>query len=454
MKKELLCSLLFPSMLFAANTKGKPNIILILIDDAGYADFGFSGSKEFKTPNIDRIANNGLVFTDMHASASVSGPSRSGLMTGRYQQRFGCETNTSLDIVGVPTNERFFSEILQLEGYKTAAFGKWHLGSTFEQHPNSRGFDEFYGFLGGARGYFFNESFLNHETKGIMHNREYVRFDGYLTDVFADKAVDFIDENKKNPFFIYLSFNAVHSPFEAKDSDIALFKNTSRPTLAAMTWALDRAIGKVLNKLEDEHIIDNTLIMFMSDNGGDFSKGNSKDNYPLKSEKGLEFEGGHRVICTFRWDNVIPKHTRFDGLSSMLDIFPTVLNVSGSDYKSNKKVDGVNLIPFILGKKNNNPHEWLFWRIERWKAVRYNNFKLVSAQGVGDRMYDLSNDINETIDLRHTHSELYKEMKKRLYEWEDVLIQPIKRGESKWKDVKASMYKAYFNNEIPKRRTP
>lgn len=441
-------------MLFAANIKEKPNIVLILIDDAGYADFSFNGSKEFKTPNIDKIADNGVIFTDMHASASVSGPSRSGLMTGRYQQRFGCETNTSLNI-GVPLNERFFSEILQLEGYKTGAFGKWHLGSTFEQHPNSRGFDEFYGFLGGSRGYFYNEKFFNHRTIGIMHNREYVKFDGYLTDVLADKAVDFIDKNAKTPFFMYLSFNAVHSPFEAKKSDLNLFKGTSRPTLAAMTWALDRAIGNVLDKLEEENIMDNTLIIFVSDNGGDLASGNSKDNHPLKSEKGLEFEGGHRVVCAFRWDNVIQKHSKFEGLSSMLDIFPTVLFISGSDYKMKKEIDGVNLIPFLLDKKSNKyPHDWLFWRIERWKAVRYKNFKLVSAQGVGERMYDLSNDIGETKDLKDIHPDIYKQMKKKLYEWEDMMIQPILSGEDSWKNVKASMYKSYFDNKIPTKRTP
>lgn len=442
---------LLPITAYSGIVQKRPNVVLILVDDAGYADFGFAGSKDFTTPNIDTIAKEGVTFSDMHSTASVSGPSRCGLMTGRYQQLFGCETNASADL-GLPLNERLISELLQLQGYATAAFGKWHMGSDFEEHPNSRGFDEFYGFLGGSRSYFFNKDHLCHPKIGIQHNREFVKFDGYLTDVLADKAVDFIDRNKEVPFFVYLSFNAVHSPFEAKQSDLELFKNHPRQILAAMTWSLDKAVGRVIEKLRKERIIDNTLLIFVSDNGGDFAKNIKKNNYPLKAQKGTEFEGGHRVVCAMRLESQIPQGKIFNGLSSTLDIYPTILALSGAKYYFQRKLDGVNLLPFLSNKikRKINPHKWLFWRIERWKAVRYNNFKLISATGVGDRLYDMENDIGETKDLRKSHAKIYTLMKKKLYEWEDRLSIPLCQGEESWKKVKAHMYEEYFHNREPK----
>ena len=212
------------------NETKKPNIIAIIIDDAGYIDFGFMGSKDLETPNIDELAKNGVVFTDAHVSATVCGPSRAGIMTGRYQQRFGFEANHTGDKesgdIGLADNIPTMADEFQNNNYKTTAVGKWHLGATESDHPNKRGFDEFYGFLAGGRSYF---PITNPSKEHMLQfNSKRVQFDGYLTDVLGDYSVKFVEENKEQPFFMYLAYNAVHTPMHAKKEHLEKYKNHPR----------------------------------------------------------------------------------------------------------------------------------------------------------------------------------------------------------------------------------
>ena len=297
-KNLLLLPLLIGSTAIA---KQKPNIIVLLADDAGYADFGFMGSMDLKTPNIDKLAANGVIFTDAHVSATVCGPSRAGIMTGRYQQRFGFECNPSSDSFGVDLREFMIASAMKQAGYVTAAFGKWHLGDKPGYRPNERGFDYYWGFLSGSRSYFYDEQNSDKagDSRAITENRTHVSFEGYLTDRLGEKAVDFIGQNKEKPFFIYWAPNAVHSPMEAKTEDLDLFEGHPRQKLAAMTWALDRAVGNIVDKLKKEGVLENTLIFFLSDNGG--ATNNQSTNFPLKGFKGNKFEGGHRVPFFVSW---------------------------------------------------------------------------------------------------------------------------------------------------------
>lgn len=277
-----------PLLLTSAAQKqlNRPNVLIILLDDAGYNDFGFMGSKDLKSPNIDALAAQSTLLTNAHVTASVSGPSRAGLLTGRYQQRFGAECNFD-DTSGLALNEKTIADVFKSNGYTTSCIGKWHMGNWSEFHPNKRGFDHFFGFLAGARSYFYDEktadkpgNFQNLQLNGVPQ-----KFDGYLTDVLSNEAVRFIQKTN-DPFMMYLSYNAVHTPMEATSADMELFKSHPRQTLAAMTWAVDRAVGAVINTLKSKGIFENTLIFFLSDNGGAYE--NQSSNYPLKGVKGTK----------------------------------------------------------------------------------------------------------------------------------------------------------------------
>ncbi len=431
----------------------KPNVIVMLLDDAGYADFGFMGCEDLKTPNIDRLANNGVVFTDAHVSASVCGPSRAGLITGRYQQRFGFECNPPADFTGVDLAELTVGDAMQAAGYKTAALGKWHLGDGPEYRPNARGFDYFWGFLAGGRSYFTHEK---QDVEGTIHsvreNDQFRTFEGYLTDRLGDKAAEFIGQNKTEPFFMYWAPNAVHTPMEATGEDLKMFEGHPRQTLAAMTWALDKAVGTIVDKLEQEKLLDNTLIFFLSDNGG--AHNNQSSNLPLKGFKGNKFEGGHRVPFFMHWPKELQAGQRYDGLTSALDIVATSIAVGGGTFPTDKPLDGVNLLPFVKGENKTEPHQHLFWRKDKMAAVRVGDNKLIRVEKLGQRVYNLKDDLQETNDLTETKPELSTELNSTLETWESELIRPLWTEGKKWDMVTWMIHEDYFNNMEPKVKNP
>lgn len=454
MKVRLLITGLLLVFLFGCSSKEikKPNIIVILIDDAGYADFGFAGCNDLKTPNIDKLANNGIVFTDAHVTASVCGPSRAGLITGRYQQRFGFECNPSTDSFGLDTNELTLANAMKANGYVTAAFGKWHLGDIPGYKPLDRGFDYFYGFHSGGRHYFRNKL---HDVPNGSHsmwlNDKNVTFEGYLTDALGDNAVNFIEENKTRPFFMYWAPNAVHTPLEAKEEDLGLFEGHPRQMLAAMTWALDRAVGNIVKKLEQEQLLDNTLIFFLSDNGG--ATNNQSSNEPLKGFKGNKFEGGQRVPFFVHWPALTNKEgslrpgSKFHGLTSSLDIFTTSVDAVGGSFSNSSTLDGVSLIPYLKGQKTGDPHEKLFWRKDKMAAVRVGDYKVIRVEGLGCRLYDVEDDLEETMDLSSIDSLALKRLNNELTTWEETVTQPRWTEDEKWNKVTFLIHEDLFYNK-------
>jgi len=422
-----------------------PNIIVILADDAGYADFGFMGG-DIPTPHIDKLAESGVVFTDAHITATVCSPSRAGLITGRYQQRFGHEANIPPPELGMDPSEQTLGDALKLAGYRTGIIGKWHLGSGKQYHPGQRGFDEFWGFLGGSRSYHFNENRddARGQEREILHNYTHVDFQGYLSDEFSSQSIRFIEENQDQPFFLFLSYNAVHTPMHTLESDLKKFMDHPRAKLAAMTWAMDRGVGLVMNKLEEEGIKENTLVFFLSDNGG--ASNNLSSNQPLKGFKGNKFEGGHRTPFILSWPARIESGQRYDGLTSSLDIFATSIAAAGLEKAPAKAVDGVDLVPHLTGMESAAPHKTLYWRKEKMAAVRQGSYKLIRLEGYGYRLYKLDDDPGESQNLSESQPEKLQELISSLELWEQELMDPLWAESDPWQQVTFEIHRALMEN--------
>jgi arylsulfatase A-like enzyme len=343
--------------------------------------------------------------------------------------------------------EHTIGDAMQKAGYKTGFIGKWHLGEEDRYHPNNRGFDEFWGFLGGSRSYFYEEDSDDKEgqPRALLHNKSHTDFDGYLTDEFSNQSVRFIQENKGNPFFLFLSYNAVHTPMHAKENDLEKFKDNPRAVLAAMTWSMDQGIGKVISKLEKEGLRENTLIFFLSDNGG--ATNNQSSNLPLKGFKGNKFEGGHRIPFILSWPSKLKGGQNYNGLTSSLDIFATSAAVAGLEKTPGKPLDGVNLIPHLSDKNTEEPHETLYWRKEGMAAIRHEEFKLIRLDNYGYRLYNLADDLGESVDLSVSNPDKFNELKASLESWEKELSAPLWAESQPWQRVTFEIHKALMENK-------
>ena len=437
--KNYLFILFFLLISTSIMAQEKPNIVFLFVDDAGYADFGFQGSDVMITPNLDKLAKQGVKFTQGYVTDATCGPSRAGLITGKYQQRFGyqeinvpnymSENSKFLgDDMGLPLDQKTIADYLKTIGYTNAVYGKWHLGNADRFHPLNRGFDEFYGFRGGARSYFGYKNFngVHHDNKMERNFGNFEEPKGYATDVFADEAVSFIEKNKDNPFFIYLAFNAVHTPMHATEEDLKHFPNLKgkRKEVAAMTLALDRACGRVLDKLKELGLEDNTIIVFSNDNGGPTDK-NASLNLPLSGTKSNHLEGGLRVPFLMKWPKKLKANTVYDYPVSTFDLLPTFYAAGGGDVADLEEVDGVNLVPFVNGVNKERPHEYLFWKKEARAVCRFNDWKLIRFADRPAELYDLSKDITEQNDLAVSEPERVKTMFKKLFEWELTQERPL-----------------------------
>lgn len=402
----------------------KPNIVIIVSDDQGYGDVGFHGCKDIPTPNLDSLAKSGVRFTDGYVSCPVCSPTRAGLMTGRYQQRFGHEMNPGgRPEHGLPLSQITLANLLKSAGYATGIVGKWHLGMTPEHHPQKRGFDEFFGFLSGAHSYL--DPLLG-TPNAIMRGTQPVDEKEYLTDAFTREAVSFIERHRKHPFFLYLPYNAVHTPLHATEKYLSRFKeipDERRRTYAAMLSAMDDGIGAVLKKLRDSGLEKDTLIFFFSDNGGPPANGSS--NGSLRAYKGTVYEGGIRVPFLLRWPEKIPAGVVCHKPVISLDVLPTALAAAGGRLPTDRPMDGVNLLPYTAGEKSDVPHELLFWRMRQNKAVRKGNWKLVIVGETPPQLFDLSKDIGETNDLAADKPDVVKELSGALAKWESQMVPPL-----------------------------
>ncbi|MDN5215821.1 sulfatase [Fulvivirgaceae bacterium BMA12] len=437
--------------------QGKPNVVLIISDDAGYADFGFQGSTMMKTPHLDKLAEQGMIFRQAYVTAAVCGPSRAGLLTGRYQQRFGYEENNVPGYMsksclpdkemGLPLDQVTMGDYMKSLGYKTGYFGKWHMGNADKYHPTKRGFDTFYGFRGGARSYFaFNEENPNHRQEDYLE-RGFGGFreaDKYLTYALADETASFIEKHKNEPFFVVLAFNAVHTPMQAREKDLEAFPELTgkRKYLAAMTLSMDRGCGVVLDKLAELGLEDNTIVIFTNDNGGPTDT-NTAINDPLSGTKANHLEGGIRVPFLMRWPGVVPEKSTYDFPISTLDLLPTFFVAAGGSLNALKEIDGVDLLPYISGKNVRRPHQTLFWKKENRGVIREGDWKLLRFPDRPAELYNIAQDIAEVNNLAMKHPDKVKEMYKKLFEWELTLQRPLWQLQRKYEGKAMKRMDAY-----------
>ena len=433
MKRTLAVAALLVVSISALAADSKPNILFIVGDDMGYGDVGFHGCKDIPTPNLDALAASGVKFTNGYVTGPYCSPTRAGLLTGRYQQRFGHEFNPGGGTAGLPLSEATLANRLKAAGYATGMVGKWHLGSLETMHPQKRGFDEFYGFLGGAHSYF--------DAGGMLRGTEPVKELDYTTDAFGREACMFIEQHKATPWFLYLTFNAVHTPMHATEERLAKFAGIAdkqRRTYAAMMFAMDEAIGRVRKTLADNGLEQNTLVTFISDNGGPTMKGvtvNGSSNLPLRGSKRTTLEGGIRVPFVVSWPAKL-KPATFELPAIQLDLHATALAAGGAK----AEIDGVDLVPFLDGTRQGAPHEALYWRFGEQMAVRAGDYKLVRYDSNADtqtgrgepvtsaRLYNLKDDLGETKDLAAAMPDKVKELQARWDEWNKGNVAPLWSG--------------------------
>lgn len=450
--QNLLCVLVFALIADATWARivfgeRPPNLVVIMADDLGYADVGFNGCEDIPTPAIDSIAAGGARFSSAYVSYPVCGPSRAGFMTGRYPQRFGFERNPQYRIddpnMGLPLTEETLAEVLKKVGYTSGVVGKWHLGAEETLHPLNRGFDFFHGHLGGGHRYLPEELTIRESKEAkneqesyrtwILRNKEPVPPTKYLTDDFSDAAVEFVATNQDVPFFLFLSYNAPHGPLQATDKYLSRFphiEDSKRRTYAAMVSAVDDGVGRLLEKLRMLGLEENTLVFFLSDNGGPTKK-NASRNTPLRGGKSDVWEGGFRVPFALKYPAAVEAGTKFDHPVSSLDIFATIVDLTDAPICAERPVDGVNLLPFLTGKQDGSPHESIFLRKfdQQRYAIRRGDFKLViPGRDVRPELYNLEADIDETRNIVRSYPELAGELNRHLEDWTSELMEPIFLG--------------------------
>lgn len=428
-RRQFLATFLTTSLYAAPR---KPNIVLILADDLGYADLGFQGATDIPTPHLDRLAKSGVRFTNGYVSHPFCSPTRAGLMTGRYQQRFGHENNPKYDpkdeISGLPTNQTMLPQILKDAGYATGIVGKWHLGAAPKFHPMKRGFTETFCFLGGGHDYFQQE--LGGEPREylipILKDGVPTPEPDYLTDALSREAAAFVRRHKDHPFFLYLAYNTPHTPVQPGPKYFDRLKHISderRRGYAAMVCALDEGVGQVMKALDETKLNEDTLVVFLSDNGGPITV-TACHNTPLREAKGTVYEGGIRVPFVMRWTGRL-KPGVYSQPAISLDFLPTFAALAGA--KLPPHVDGVNLLPFVEGKQKGAPHERLFWRAGGGVsyAVREGRYKLVRQGGQNEQLFDLEADIGESKNISDSKPEVHKKLHAAFEEWNGQLIAPL-----------------------------
>jgi arylsulfatase A-like enzyme len=433
--------------IFAAE---KPNVLVILADDLGYADLGVNSGKDVDvpTPNLDALAASGVRCRSGYVTSPYCSPSRAGLLTGRMPTRFGHEFNPHVgdeNVLGLPLDQTTIADQMRSAGYATAAVGKWHQGFSPEHHPLSRGFDEFFGFLVGGHNYWLHKDDKpvfgsGHSHDMIYRGRELQKLDGHATDLFTDEAIAFMDRNPEKPWFLYLAYNAVHTPLEVADSVLsripASITDEARRGYLGLLIGLDDSIGRITAHLRETGRDKNTLIFFLSANGGSGHKPylayNAGRNTPLRGDKGQTLEGGIHVPFFVSWPGKLPAGGTFDAAVSALDILPTSCAVAGVAPGPN--VEGVDLLPYLSGNQAGPPHASLSWRFGPQKAIRQGDWKLVDWRDFdtqtqsGWQLYNIAKDIGETTDLSAQYPEKAADLAKAWADWDSKNLAPLWHG--------------------------
>ncbi len=474
--RPLLSAGLGPVLLWLASVAAlaqidRPNMVILLADDLGYGELGCQGNPEIPTPNIDAIAENGVRFTNGYVTAPFCAASRAALLSGRYQTRFGFEFNpigpkNEAPGIGLPPEEVTLAEHLQDAGYTTGLFGKWHLGGTAEFHPFRHGFDEFFGFL--HEGHYFvpppyegvttmlrrntlpdgtagrwispngklvYSSHMGHNEPDydadnpIFRGGQPVVEEEYLTNALTREAVDFIGRNADRPFFLYLAYNAVHSPLQGLDGYMEKFsgiEDIHRRIFAAMLGNLDDSVGTVMAKLREEGLEENTLVVFLSDNGGP-TRELTSSNLPLRGEKGQVYDGGLRIPFMMQWPGTLPAGTVYEKPVISLDLYPMAADLANAPVPPDRRLDGVNLLPYLTGEAAGDPHETLFWRVGQSGALRMGDWKLVRLRNPKKRweLYNLAEDIGETEDRIELYPEEAAKLQKAWESYNAQMVEPL-----------------------------
>jgi len=442
----------FIPFLLVSAEDSKPNIVLILTDDMGYADLAEFGDSEIATPNIDQLCADGVKLTNAYVSAPICVPSRMGLLSGKYQQRFGVYNNVySLEENKIWFQQITIADVLKRAGYHTGLVGKWHLSGnsldefTNEHEPHTRGFDEFVGITGGMADFWPGTNLVRYQDE------QYKPFPApeYLTEFFGKEAVAFIERNKDHPFFLYLAFNAPHAPLHALDKDQAPIDvdwiSPDRRIYNAMVRAVDRNVGRVLKALKQSNLNQNTLIIFLNDNGGGGNNAaphtrNTARNVPFRGHKFDVLEGGIHVPMIVSWPGQLPRGNVFSGLSSSMDIFPTAVAAAGIHIPPNLQLDGLNLLPYLKGQRSGDPHDFLCWQQLHWSrpneraapapdlhqfALRSGSWKALKLdqmpEGSKNRsweLYDLSRDPGELQDVSTEYPLIIEKLASHFIQWQ------------------------------------
>jgi arylsulfatase A-like enzyme len=414
-------------------TPALPNVVLILTDDLGYGDLGSYGVKDAKTPNLDRLAREGVRFTDFYANAANCSPTRTALITGRYQQRVGIEmplgTYEGDRNRGLMPTETSLPRLLKSAGYATGLFGKWHLGWKPEFQPNRHGFDQFWGFLSGSHDYYA-------DAGDLYENDRPARQTGYLTDEITARATDFISKNARGPFFVEVAYNAVHWPFQPPDLPAGkrarpdVLHDGTRADYVAMLERADRGIGQILTTIDRLGLTTRTLVIFTNDNGGEWLSRNA----PFFNRKSTLWEGGLRVPAIFRWPGHLAAGAASRQVGITMDLYATIVSLAGVKPPASSRPEGLDLVPLLMERRL--VERTLFWRIQNaardQKAVRRGRWKYMrdgagTVDGVHEFLFDLERDPGERQDESVTHVPMLVEFRRLLAAWEADVGKPAPR---------------------------
>lgn len=479
------------SVSIAEQRASRPNIVFILCDDLGYTDVGFNAKHfgvetDVVTPNIDALAKCGTIFPQAYVAHPFCGPSRMGLLAGRMPHCFGGQKNLP-DVAkklrdynhkGIPESETLISTVLQRSGYRTACIGKWHLGDAKPFHPNTRGFDEFFGFLGGGHQYY---PYLTDKVEPKVNDYQYFlkrNFDdvrspegAYLTDMLTDEAVKFVKRGtfKNNPFFLYLAYNAPHSPLQGKTEDLKFLYPNHKPSnpgngvdfrdyekrqnYVAMVYAVDRGVGQIVATLNDpnedgdsaDSIMDDTLIVFLSDNGGKILQ--AGNNAPLLDDKGSTHEGGIRVPMFMHWPGEVPAGSVFDHPVLALDFYPTFAGLADAPVPEGKQLDGKNIWNNFLANRDPHKGETMFWLRHHGGgnevAIRNGNLKAYRKNFGKWQVFDVTKDVGESTDMAKKHANFLSQRIAEGADWAKTHQEPL------WHDTAAGL-KSWADSLMPK----
>ena len=439
-----LTTFFFPSSMYAAAAQSadpaRPNVVLIMTDDMGWADIGSYGAPDIRTPNIDSLARDGVKLTDFYSNGVLCTPTRAGLMSGRYQQRYGLEIALPNEGApeadrGLPATGRTLPRLLKNNGYATALVGKWHLGYKAEYSPSAHGFDYFFGLKSGYHDYYTHHS--GNGKPDLWENDRPIEATGYMTDLITERAVKFIEQTAGRPFFIDVAYNAPHWPYQVPDKPSVAPNNgrhvmpgdpttSTRADYVAMVERVDRGVGEVLRALERRGVANSTIVIFTNDNGGEWLANNA----PLFNRKLTVWEGGIRVPALIRWPGRIPAGKASDQVGITMDLTASILAATGTAVPVDARLEGINLMPILEGRAP-EVERTLFWRTttgnRSQKAVRRGDWKVV-IDGTHTFVFNIRTDISERQDLASRRQDIAQKLQPLLADWERDVDAEAKGG--------------------------